>query len=460
MSKTILVVEDEQTQQIILEKFLLTQGYHVQVAGSGEEALSIMQEQEVGGSIGLVLLDIFLPKMNGLDVLAVLKEHSPDLPVIILTGERDIEQAVQAIKLGASDFINKPPNFAHLAVVIQNVLKASRLNKEVARLKRQEQGVTCFTDIVGYDSGLAASIRIASKAAHSLIPVAISGETGVGKELFARAIHGESERVGKPFIAVNCGAIPEHLIESLLFGHEKGAFTGATERTFGKFREAGGGTIFLDEVSELPLDAQVKLLRVLQQKEVEPVGSAKTVPVDVRVISATNRDLRQCVKEGTFREDLYYRLHVLPLEIPPLREHKEDITALVHYFIEKFSSVVKEFTPEAYDCLQKYSWPGNIRELQNVVERSLVLSQGNFVDESEVNYIFSQPDTSAVGGGKQPLSFSLLNNSGAIKTIDQIEAEAMQMVLDQCQHNITQAAKMLAMAKSTFYKKMKKYHIL
>jgi DNA-binding NtrC family response regulator len=458
MANSILIIEDEPFQRELLSQFLQKKGYQAISAGSGEEALAQMEASH-HLAISLILLDLNLPKMQGLELLTLVRERNSHIPVIILTGEQDVKQAVHAIKLGATDFINKPPNLEHLAITIANALHTASLKDELLRLQRKDSATLLFTDIIGHDGGLAESISIARKAAQSLIPVSISGETGVGKELFARAIHGESERVGKPFVAVNCGAIPENLIESILFGHEKGAFTGATNKTYGKFREANGGTLFLDEVGELPLEAQVKLLRVLQQKEVEPVGSAATVSVDVRVISATNRHLRDCVEDGSFREDLYYRLHVLPLNISPLRQRKEDIPSLVKHFVARFNVKAKDLSPAAYQRLAQYHWPGNVRELQNVLHRSLVLSNHGFVEESEIAYIFEHPSTTTApsGNSHHPLHLSLLEDNGALKTMEQVEAAAMNAVLQHHNQNITQAAKALGIAKSTFYKKMHKY---
>lgn len=294
----------------------------------------------------------------------------------MLTGNKDIKIAVDAMRYGAADFLTKPPEPERLRVSIHNALKLSVLEKEVTRLKRQESGTLTFDSLIGYDKGLSSVVKIGRKAAGADIPVLWAKPVSV-KKVFARAIHGEGKRVGKPFVAVNCGAIPEQLAESTLFGHEKGAFTGAISKTIGRFREAEGGTIFLDEVGDLPLNSQVKLLRVLQQKEIVPVGGSKAIPVNVRIISATNRDLEKDVQNGKFREDLIFRLNVLSVHLPPLRERQEDIPALIRHFVERFSVgeklLLKEVSKQAMSELCGRQWAGNVRELENVIHRAIVL---------------------------------------------------------------------------------------
>ena len=298
MSDSILIVEDDPMQQKMLGTLLRRKiGFESQVAPNGREALDILGRDDKR-AIKLVILDIDMPVMGGMEALEIMAQRYPGLPVIMLTGTRDIEEAVKAIKLGAIDFMTKPYEGERMAITAKNALKLSILSKEVKRLKNEKEGHYRFDHLIGHDGGLQEAVNMGRKAAASDIPVLISGETGVGKEVFAQAIHGESARLGNPFIAVNCGAIPAQLVESTLFGHEKGAFTGATDKATGKFREAEGGTIFLDEVGELPLDSQVKLLRIIQQKEVEPVGASKAVPVNIRVLSATNRNLEEEVKAG------------------------------------------------------------------------------------------------------------------------------------------------------------------
>ena len=320
MPTKILIADDDATQRRLIAMLLIKKlGYKIVEAENGREALSILDADQNEQSIQLIILDLRMPELDGFAVLEQINEKYPGRPVIILTGSQDVQDAVNAMQLGATDFMTKPVSSERMIVSVQNALKLSTLTKEVTRLKKQESGTFGFTDLIGYEGGLAQVVNISRKAASSDIPTLITGETGVGKEVFARAIHGESNRAGAPFIAVNCGAIPENLVESTLFGHEKGAFTGAIQKSAGKFREAEGGTIFLDEVGDLPLDAQVKLLRVLQQKEVEPVGAGRAVPVNVRIISATHRNLEDAVRAGKFRDDLYFRLNVFKIELPPLR---------------------------------------------------------------------------------------------------------------------------------------------
>jgi transcriptional regulator with PAS, ATPase and Fis domain len=319
-----------------------------------------------------------------------------------------------------------------------------------------------FSDLVGHDAGLANAVNTAKKAASSDIPVFISGETGAGKEMFARAIHGESKRAGHPFVAINCGALPEKLIESILFGHEKGAFTGAVSKSIGKFREANGGSIFLDEVGELPMNAQVKLLRVLQQKEVEPVGATKEVPVNVRIISATNRNLLEEVKAGNFREDLYFRLNVLQIELPSLKDRSEDILKLSHHFIESHSvaenRMSKQLSEDAKKFLKTYSWHGNVRELENIIHRAVVLSTNDIIDVSDltevqnISNIYDKPTRGR--DGQSPFSLPMFRSDGKIKTISSLEKEIIQFALKHYDDNITQASKALGIAKSTLYRKL------
>ena len=323
----ILIVDDDPVQCRLLENMLQKSGYETVVLDNGDAALTLLGGAD-GARIDCVILDLVMPNLDGLGVLARLRQAGINVPVIVQTAHGGIDNVVSAMRAGAIDFVVKPVGVERLQVSIRNALNTSALEGELARIKHSRSGTLGFNDIVTKSPAMAAVLRMAEKAAASTIPVLVSGESGVGKELIARAIHGSGERRAKPFIAVNCGAMPENLVESILFGHEKGSFTGATERHVGKFVEASGGTLFLDEVGELPAAAQVKLLRAIQEGEVEPVGARKTVKVDVRIVSATNRDLIADVKAGRFREDLFYRLHVFPITVPPLRERPADIPAL------------------------------------------------------------------------------------------------------------------------------------
>lgn len=460
MTKPILIVEDDDLQSQMLSTLLRRKlDFSSCTAVNGREALDIL-EADTGKTIKLIILDLEMPVMGGMETLEILRQRYPSIPAIMLTGSKDIDDAVKAMKLGAIDFLTKPYEGDRMAVTVKNALKISTLTKEVSRLKREKEGTFSFEHLIGHDDGLLPLVNIGRKAAASDIPVLITGETGTGKEVFAEAIHGEGERTGKPFIAVNCGAIPSQLVESTLFGHEKGAFTGATEKTIGKFRKAEGGTIFLDEVGDLPLDMQVKLLRVLQKKEVEPVGAGKPVAVNVRVISATNRDLQKAVDEGRFREDLFFRLNVLQIELPPLRERKQDIPALARHFIERFcvdeGGLPKGLSDEMEQSLINHDWPGNVRQLENTINRAMVVSDGNVLDVGDLTRLVSSPENQTTKTtSSDHKDIRIVSSDGSFKTVDEIEKEAMLLALDHFDHNITQAAKALGMAKSTFYKKMK-----
>lgn len=461
MSQPILIVEDDPLQRQMLATLMRRKlDFGSLEAENGRKALEILAT-DPASAVRLIILDLDMPIMGGMETLEILRQKHPSIPVIMLTGNKDIEPAVQAMKLGAVDFLTKPYEGERMMVTVKNALRLSLLSKEVSRLKSEKEGTFTFENLIGHDGGLLPVVNIGRKASASDIPVLIGGETGTGKEVFARAIHGESARAGKPFIAVNCGALPSQLVESILFGHEKGAFTGATEKAAGKFREAEGGTIFLDEIGELPLDSQVKLLRVLQQKEVEPVGASKPVPVNIRIISATNRNLQKEVATGKFREDLFFRLNVLQIILPPLRERREDITELSRHFIERFcidtGAVPKTISRALEEKLIRFEWPGNVRQLENAMSRAMVVSESNVLDVDDFSALLlgataAQKETSS-GGIAKPQHIRVISPDGHFKTAEEIEREAMDIALDHFNHNITQAAKALGMAKSTFYKK-------
>src|SRR3954451_6384025 len=337
MAATILIADDDAVQRRLVENMVQRCGYDVVVVESGDAAMAALTAPD-GPAVDAVVLDLVMPGLDGMGVLEKIREAALNIPVIVQTAHGGIDNVVSAMRAGAHDFVVKPVGVERLQVSLRNALNASALKGELQRIRHSREGRLTFADIITRSEAMAGVLRIAQKAAGSAIPVLIEGESGVGKELFARAIHGSSERKSKPFVAVNCGAIPDNLVESILFGHEKGAFTGATDRHTGKFVEASGGTLFLDEISELPLAAQVKLLRAIQENEVEPVGARKPVRVDVRIISATNRDLITDVMQGRFREDLFYRLHVLPLTLPPLRARREDIPHLLRHFLARFAA--------------------------------------------------------------------------------------------------------------------------
>jgi DNA-binding NtrC family response regulator len=334
MAKTVLVVDDDPTQRRIAQAVLEREGYVVVQAESGGEAIDRLTK---GGGADVVLLDMVMPGMSGMEALAEIRTAGVNTPVIVLTANGGVDAVVKAMQAGAQDFFVKPVSAERLLVGVRNALQLTQLTAEVGRLKKHHAGRTSFDDLVGQSAPMRMVKSLGARAAKSGIPVLITGESGVGKEVIARALHGASDRSGKPFVAVNCGALPVNLVESILFGHEKGSFTGATDKHLGKFAEASGGTLFLDEIGELPLDMQVKLLRALQEGEIDPVGSKRSVKVDVRIASATNRDLAEQVREGRFREDLFYRLNVFPIEAPALRERREDIPTLVDHFIARFN---------------------------------------------------------------------------------------------------------------------------
>lgn len=476
----ILVTDDDEIQRRVIAMLLIKKlGYKIVEAENGRDALSILDADQSEQSIHLVILDLRMPEIDGFQVLEQIKQKHPGKPVIILTGSHEVKDAVSAMQMGAVDFMTKPVSAERLTVSVNNALKLSSLKKEVTRLKKREIGTFAFEDLIGHDGGLANIVALSRKAASSDIPTLITGETGVGKEVFARAIHGESQRAGEPFIAVNCGAIPENLVESTLFGHEKGAFTGAIHKAAGKFREAEGGTIFLDEVGDLPLGAQVKLLRVLQQKEVEPVGAGHPVPVNLRIISATHRNLEEEVRNGTFRDDLYFRLNVLKVELPNLAARRQDIATLAQHFIERFSvteeSQVNSLNDQAIKKLQNYSWPGNVRELENTLYRALVLCENDKIQPDDIIFeasqasqlrtnnmaqmtsIHSSGNTTRLDSIKTPnYTLSVVDEAGDFVTMNSLENHAMHLAIKYHDGNITRAAKALGIAKSTFYRKMDK----
>ena len=378
MAKLVLIVDDDPTQRRVLEELIKRLGYDTKTAQGGEQALQIIESAE--GAIALVLLDLVMPGMDGIEVLRRIAPLPSSPPVIVQTAHGSIDTAIGAMRAGAVDFVVKPTSAERLEVSIRSALKIEALQGEISRFKKKAEGTLTFADLVLRGEAMQRVISLGRRAAASNIPVLIEGESGVGKELIARAIQGESERKATPFIVVNCGAIPENLVESILFGHEKGSFTGAVDRRIGKFQEADGGTLFLDEIGELPLDAQVKLLRALQDGEIDPVGSKKPVKVNFRLISATNRDMIQHVKDGKFREDLYYRLNVFPIWVPPLRERLEDVPELALHFLARFAAEegrrVNAIGARALELLTSYSWPGNVRQLENAVFRAVVLADG------------------------------------------------------------------------------------
>jgi DNA-binding NtrC family response regulator len=490
MAQRVLIVDDDPVQRRLLENMVTRAGYDAVIAAGGDAAATILTGLDAA-SIDAVVLDLVMPDLDGLGVLAKMRASGLTIPVIVQTAHGGIDNVVSAMRAGATDFVVKPVGMERLQVSLQNALAASALQGELARIKRSRAGVLGFKDIITRSPRMQTVLRTAEKAAASTIPVLLEGESGVGKELVARAIHGSGERRAKPFVAVNCGAMPDNLVESLLFGHEKGAFTGATEKHSGKFTEASGGTLFLDEVGELPPAAQVKLLRAIQEGEVEPVGARKPVKVDVRIISATNRDLIADVKNGRFREDLFYRLHVFPITIPPLRERPEDIPELVRHFVARFAAEegkrISRINSEALSLLNSHCWPGNVRQLENAIFRAVVLAETDEIDMQEFPQIAVQVARSPmpeavpamphavaitfaselspldhVGSGKiapaaldRPASsLSLLNEGGNVRPLEDLETEVIRFAIAHYRGQMSEVARRLRIGRSTLYRKL------
>src|SRR5580692_8653192 len=489
----ILIVDDDPVQCRLLENMLQKSGYEAIVLDNGDAALTLLGGAD-GAGIDCVILDLVMPNLDGLGVLARLRQAAINVPVIVQTAHGGIDNVVSAMRAGAIDFVVKPVGVERLLVSLRNALNTSALEGELQRIRHSRSGTLGFKDIITKSPAMAAVLRMAEKAATSTIPVLVSGESGVGKELIARAIHGSGERRAKPFIAVNCGAMPENLVESILFGHEKGSFTGATERHVGKFVEASGGTLFLDEVGELPAAAQVKLLRAIQEGEVEPVGARKLVKVDVRIVSATNRDLIADVKAGRFREDLFYRLHVFPITVPPLRERPADIPALARHFLAGFAAEegkrIRLITPEALRVLAAFPWPGNIRQLENTLFRAVVLAEGDTIGLAEFPQIsalvagqgpdhtgtpthageplvpdFDQPvelpapfaDHPGALAASRPATadaLALLDASGEVRPLEELEAELIRYAITHYRGQMSEVARRLQIGRSTLYRKL------
>ena len=495
MSSRVLIVDDDPVQCRLLEGMLQKFGYEPLALDNGDAAIELLSLPD-GSRIDCVILDLVMPNLDGLGVLARLRRAGIKLPVIVQTAHGGIDNVVSAMRAGAVDFVVKPVGVERLQVSLRNALNTSALEGELARLKHSRSGTLSFADLLTRSPNMMAVIRVAEKAAASTIPVLISGESGVGKELIARAIHGTGERRSRPFVAVNCGAMPENLVESILFGHEKGSFTGATERHTGKFVEASGGTLFLDEVGELPAAAQVKLLRAIQEGEVEPVGARRAVRVDVRIISATNRDLIADVKAGRFREDLFYRLHVFPITVPPLRERPADIPALARHFLARFAAEegkpIRLITPEAMQLLAAFLWPGNIRQLENALFRAVVLADGDGIGITEFPQVAAAtsshvsgeqalhrpvPATMDAAGGPDaehtvfaavidhppllpseapPLAdaLQLLDAAGEVRPLEEIEAELVRYAITHYRGQMSEVARRLRIGRSTLYRKL------
>ncbi len=475
MSKTVLIVDDDPTQRRLMQAVLEREGFAVAQADSGEAAL----DRLAGGvTPDVVILDMVMPRMSGIETLKAIRAEGVAVPVIVLTATGGIDVVVQAMQAGAQDFMIKPASPERLIVSIRNALQMGQLTKEVSRLQKRQAGHVGFEDIVGSSAPMRMLKTLAERGAKSQIPILILGESGVGKELIARAVHGASERAGKPFVAVNCGALPENLVESILFGHEKGSFTGASEKHLGKFMEANGGTLFLDEVGELPLDMQVKLLRALQEKEVDAVGSKRSIKVDVRIIAATNRNLQERVASGHFREDLFYRLNVFPIEAPALRERRDDVPALVDAFIRRFNAEegkrVVAATAETAAMLTAHDWPGNVRQLENAVYRAIVLADAPYLQPHDFPAIsgVTAPQPLAHDEAVEPAPtgaqayaapemlgpdtpVKILDARGHLRTLEDIERDLIQFAIETYAGHMTEVARRLGIGRSTLYRKVR-----
>jgi DNA-binding NtrC family response regulator len=470
MAKTVLVVDDDPTQRRLAQAVLEREGYQVVHAESGGEAIDRLTK---GGGADVVLLDLVMPQMSGMECLAEIRTAGVTTPVIVLTASGGIETVVKAMQAGAQDFFIKPASPERILVGIRNALQMTQLTAEVGRLKKHVAGRVTFADLVGDSRPMQMVKALGGRAAKSSIPVLITGESGVGKEVIARALHGASERAGKPFVAVNCGALPVNLVESILFGHEKGSFTGASDKHLGKFAEANGGTLFLDEIGELPLDMQVKLLRALQEGEIDPVGSKRAVKVDVRIVSATNRDLSGAVTTGTFREDLFYRLNVFPIEAPALRDRREDIPALIDHFVGRFNveegKRVAGASAETLALLTAFDWPGNVRQLENTIYRAIVLADAPFLQPHDFPAISgiampleaqaSQPSAAVQGYADLPplpdQPIKILDERGHLRTLEDIERDLIQHAIEVYAGHMSEIARRLGIGRSTLYRKVR-----
>ncbi len=452
--ETILIVEDKESMAQMLKETMETEGYRPIIAKDGLEGIKKIKEHK----IDVVLTDLKLPRRDGMEVLRVAKEDNPLMPVIVMTAYGSVDTAVKAIKEGAFDFITKPFDTDHLLHLIRRAVENQRLMAENILLKEEFSSMIGMPTIIGRSEGIQEVARKIQKVAPARTTVLLLGESGTGKELFARAIHCLSPRKDYPFVPINCAAIPKELLESELFGHEKGAFTGAEARKPGKFDLADKGTIFLDEIGEMDLSLQAKIMRVIQEGEIERVGGLKTIPVDVRVIAATNKDIEKAVSDGTFREDLYYRLSVFPIMIPSLRERVEDIPLLVDFFVRKYCSEmktgVKEVSKEVLDMLIGHPWKGNVRELENTIERAIILCDGSTITSEHISL-----SPAAVRPGIHSLPMDGTLEDAAKEALRMAETQRIRKALQETRGNKSRAAELLSVSYKTLLTKIKEYGI-
>ena len=480
----VLVVDDDPVQLRLTAEVANRAGFKPITATGGEQALALLREDR---NIGAMILDLVMPDLDGMGVMDVMRREGLTTPVIIQTANASLESVISAMRNGAADYFVKPVAPERLIVSLRNAIKLDTLEATIRAERARRTGTFSAADMIAKAPAMARVLTLCAKAAKSAIPVLIEGETGVGKELVARIIQGSGDRAGKPFVTVNCGAIPPNLVESVLFGHKKGAFTGAVADQPGKFAEAHNGTLFLDEVGELPLDIQVKLLRALQEGEIEPVGASRPERVNVRVISATNRRLLNLAKSGEFREDLYYRLNVFPIYVPPLRERMEDVPALVAMFIARFSAEagrrILGISPPALDMLMAYDWPGNVRQLENAVYRAIVLTDGAFLETVDFPQIVAQSNgretaaqaIAAVPVPPAPTHIDMaparqrhtmdqpahqdrfLDATGEIAALAEIERAAIVFAIEHHGGRMSRVARALGIGRSTLYRKLHEY---
>jgi len=455
IAKTILVVDDDPGHRAMLRTILGGWGYDVAEAADGQEGVEKVSDR----CYDLVLMDVRMVKLSGLDALPEIKRFNPAIPVIIMTAYSSVETAVDALKKGAYDYLTKPLDFDELRMVIERAMDHSRLKEENRALKESLGAGFDTGEIIGRSEAMVNLLETVAMVAPTEAAVLIAGESGTGKELLATAIHRNSPRRDAPFIKVNCAAITETLLESELFGHEKGAFTGADRRKEGRFALAHKGSIFLDEISEMSVAMQAKLLRVLQEKEIQRVGGEQVLKVDVRVIAATNRDLKAQIEQGAFREDLYYRLNVVTLPVPALRERRDDIPLLAQYFLDRFAEKnrkkMKGFSPQAMDRIMRYEWPGNVRELMNALERCVILSRGEYVSETDLplsiqSDLHPTEDQAPIETETTPVELSL----------EEVEKKTVLATLEASKGNKSETARRLGITRRTLHKKLKKYGVM
>ena len=450
MSNSILVVDDDQAHRGMLRTMLRSWGYAVSEAADGDEALNLVRER----AFDAVLTDVRMARMDGIHTLKSVLEYNPALPVVLMTAYSSVETAVEALRLGAYDYLVKPLDFEILRHTLRQAIEHSRLSVENRELRRQLSEAAARPGILGRSPAMLAMQETIATVAPTEATVLITGESGTGKELVARALHSGSARADKPMVTVNCAALAENLLESELFGHEKGSFTGADRRREGRFVQANGGTLFLDEIGEMPLPLQAKLLRALQEGEVQRVGSDAPLTVDVRVLAATNRDLREEVARRRFREDLYFRLNVISLEVPPLRDRGEDIPVLAAHFLERFAGrnrkSIRGFSPQAVDSLLRYAWPGNVRELENAVERAVILCNGDLITRREL------PAAITEAASREEASSAAVGALAGLP-LDELERRAIGETLRCTGDNKSEAARQLGITRATLHNKLRKY---